>query len=163
MNAYTLSLPTKTLTISKGFEDAVAKGNGDEYELYMKLLRDIPDLSVVRKSHKSPNKYRTKGGEVYNCNQFKNLTYDNMEGFMNGLPNSKDYLPPYYFLKNCGSLVHASRYKAVRDWFVAQFPDYRKNPLVYIRTPVAVVDTEPFFQEAQERTDKINAKKETQE
>lgn len=163
MNAYSLSLPTKTLTITKGFEDAVATGKGAEYETYMRLLQDIPGLTVIRKTHKRPNKYRTKGGEEYNCNQFKNLTYENMEGFMKGLPNGEDYLTPYYFLKNCGSLVHASRYKAVREWFVAQFPDFRKNPLVYVSTPAAVVDAEPFFQEAQERTDKINEAKAAEE
>ena len=48
MKNFTLSLTTKTLTITKAFEDAVATGEGKEYELYMRLLREIPGLIVVR-------------------------------------------------------------------------------------------------------------------
>ena len=49
---YTLNLTTKTLTITKAFEEAVAKGNTPEYRIYKKLMRDIPDLTVERRTHK---------------------------------------------------------------------------------------------------------------
>ena len=126
MKGYTLSLSAKTLTITKAFEDAVSKGEGEAYDLYTKFMREIPGLTVIRKTHATPSKYVSKStGEKFNCNQFKNLTYDNMEGFINGLPNSEDYLKAYNFIKNCGSLPLTSRYTAVRKWFVAQFPNFK--------------------------------------
>ena len=160
MKGYTLSLATKTLTITKAFEDAVSKGEGEAYDLYTKFMREIPGLTVVRKTHKTPTKYTSKStGETFNCNQFKNLKYENMEGFINGLPNKQDYLPAYNFLKNCGSLPLTSRYTAVRKWFVAQFPEFRKNPLFYLYNEVKVVNFAPFIQEAQERAEELEAKK----
>ena len=160
MKGYTLSLSAKTLTITKAFEDAVSKGEGEAYDLYTKFMREIPGLTVVRKTHKTPTKYTSKStGEKFNCNQFKNLTYDNMEGFINGLPNSEDYLKAYNFIKNCGSLPLTSRYTAVRKWFVAQFPEFRKNPLFYLYNEVKVVNIAPYIQEAQERAEELAAKK----
>ena len=159
MKGYTLSLTAKTLTVTKAFEDAVSKGEGEAYDLYTKFMREIPGLTVVRKTHKTPTKYQTKSGEKFNCNQFKNLTYDNMEGFINGLPNSEDYLKAYNFIKNCGSLPLTSRYTAVRKWFVAQVPEFRKNPLFYLYNEVNVVNIVPFIQEAQERAEELEVKK----
>ena len=158
MKGYTLSLATKTLTITKAFEDAVSKGEGEAYDLYIKFMREIPGLTVVRKTHKTPTKYTSKStGETFNCNQFKNLKYENMEGFINGLPNKQDYLPAYNFLKNCGSLPLTSRYTAVRKWFVAQFPEFRKNPLFYLYNEVKVVDIAPFIEEEQARAEEKTA------
>ena len=160
MKGYTLSLSAKTLTITKAFEDAVSKGEGEAYDLYTKFMREIPGLTVIRKTHATPTKYTSKStGETFNCNQFKNLKYENMEGFINGLPNKQDYLPAYNFIKNCGSLPLTSRYTAVRKWFVAQFPEFRKKPLFYLYNEVDVIDIAPFIQEAQERAEELEAKK----
>lgn len=159
MKGYTLNLTAKTLIVTKAFEDAISKGEGEAYELYTKFLRDIPGLTVIRKTHKTPSKYHAKSGETFNCNQFKNLKYENMEGFINGLPNNEKFLTAYNFLKNCGGLVQTSRYTAVRKWFVAQFPEFRKNPLFYLYNEVSVVDIAPFLQEAQERADELAAEK----
>ena len=152
MKGYTLNLTAKTMTITKAFEDAIATGTGEAYELYTKFLRDIPGLTVERKTHKTPSKYTSKStGETFKCNQFKNLKYENMEGFINGLPNNEEYLRAYNFLKNCGSLPQTSRYTAVRKWFVAQFPEFRKNPLFYLYNEVKVIDFRPILEEEQTR------------
>ena len=45
----------------------------------------------------------------------------------------------YNFIKNCGSLPLTSRYTAVRKWFVAQFPEFRKNPLFYLYNKPEVI------------------------
>ena len=160
MKGYTLNLTAKTMTITKAFEDAIATGTGDAYKLYTKFMREIPGLTVIRKTHATPRKYTSKStGEKFNCNQFKNLTYDNMEGFINGLPNNEEYLRAYNFLKNCGSLPQTSRYTAVRKWFVAQFPEFRKNPLFYLYNEVKVIDLRPFIEAEQERVAEREAKK----
>ena len=139
-NSFTLSLTTKTLTITKAFEDAVAKGEGDAYETYKRLINDIPDLIVVRKTHETPTKYVSKStGEKFNCNQFKNLTYKNMETFIMGLPAAEAYMEEYLFLKNYAAEVQTNGYTIIRRWFVAQFPDFRKNPIVYLTNQPAVV------------------------
>lgn len=154
MRNYVLNLPEKTLTITKAFEDAIAKGEGDAYVLYTKFLRDIPGLTVIRRTHASPSKCVSKAtGERFNCNQFKNLTYANMEQFINGLPDGDDYLMPYNFIKTCGSLPLTSRYTAVRRWFVAQFPEFRKNPLFYLYNKPTVLESLAFIQEAEKEAE----------
>ena len=159
MKGYILNLTAKTLTITKAFEDEISKGEGGAYELYTKFLRDIPGLTVIRKTHKTPSKYVSKSGEEFKCNQFKNLTFDNMKAFIEGLPNSEQYMKPYNFLRYCGGLPLTSRYTAVRRWFVAQFPEFRKNPLFYLYNEVKVVDFRPILEEEQKRADELAAKK----
>ena len=133
MKGYTLSLSAKTLTITKAFEDAVSKGEGEAYDLYTKFMREIPGLTVIRKTHATPSKYVSKStGEKFNCNQFKNLTYKNMETFIMGLPAAEAYMEEYLFLKNYAAEVQTNGYTIIRRWFVAQFPDFRKNPIVYL-------------------------------
>ena len=164
MKGYTLNLTAKTLTITKAFEVAVSKGEGEAYELYTKFMRDIPGLTVIRKTHATPAKYTSKStGETFRCNQFKNLRYENMEGFIKGLPNREKYLPAYNFIKNYGSLPQTSRYTAVRKWFVAQFPEFRKTPLFYLYNEVDVVDIAPFIVEEQNRAEELAAKKAEEE
>ena len=119
MNYYKLSLVNKTLTVSKAFEEAVATGEGEEYELYTKWKREIPDLKVIRKTHKTPTKYKTKSGEVFRCNQFKNLTYKNMETFIMSLPEAEMFMNEYVFVKEYAGAVQTNAYALTRKWFVS--------------------------------------------
>ena len=139
MERYSFNPVAKTLTITAAFAKAMQNFESDEYALYMKLMADIPNLEVVRKSHASPKKYVNKQGEKFKCNQFKNLKYENMERFMMGLPNGEVYMNEYLFLRNHASEVQTSGYALIRRWFVAQFPDFRKNPLTYLTNQPAVV------------------------
>ena len=158
---YKVDFAAKTLTMTKAFEEKAQNPESKECAILMTLQNSIPGLIVERKTHATPRKYTSKStGEKFNCNQFKNLTYDNMEGFINGLSNSEDYLKAYNFIKNCGSLPLTSRYTAVRKWFAAQFPEFRKTPLFYFYNAVKVVDIAPFIQEAQERAEELAAQKE---
>ena len=158
---YQIDFTTKTLTITKEFSDNAQDPASKEFGILMNLQKAIPGLTVIRKTHATPRKYVSKStGETFNCNQFKNLKYENMEGFINGLSNSEDYMKPYLFLKNCGSLPLTSRYTAVRRWFVAQFPEFRKNPIFYLYNEVKVIETTPFFQQAKEEAEENARKKE---
>ena len=158
---YQIDFTTKTLTITKEFSDNAQDPASKEFGILMNLQNTIPGLTVIRKTHATPRKYVSKStGETFNCNQFKNLKYENMEGFINGLSNSEDYMKPYLFLKNCGSLPLTSRYTAVRRWFVAQFPEFRKNPLFYLYNEVKVIEAAPFFQQAKEEAEEKARKKE---
>ena len=134
---YSLNLTAKTLTITKAFEEAVAKGNTPEYRIYKKLMRDIPDLTVERRTHKPPTKYNTRTGEVVKGhNKNKGLTYDRMERFISALSNSEELMEQYDFIK----AYALNPYSAVVGWFEAQFPKFRKNPLYYLSNSVEVID-----------------------
>lgn len=147
MNYYKLSLVNKTLTVSKAFEEAVATGEGEEYELYTKWKREIPDLKVIRKTHKTPTKYKTKSGEVFRCNQFKNLTYKNMETFIMSLPEAEMFMNEYVFVKEYAGAVQTNAYALTRKWFVKQFPDFRTNPLAYLYTTPELVEAVEVIEE----------------
>lgn len=132
MESYKINLISKTLTITKAFEDAASNVNSEEYKLYQKLTNEIPDLKIVRKTHRTPSKYKTKNGEEFRCNQFKNLTYDNMEKFIDALPNNSEYKTQFKFAKTAAAAVQTNGYAVVRRWFSAQFPEFRKNPTFYL-------------------------------
>ena len=148
MNTYKMDFTTKTLTITKAFADAAADPNSAEYSLLMKFHQDIPNLIVVQKTHKTPSKYRNANGETTKRNQFKNLTYKNMERFMNALPQREELMKVYHFLRYDAGLVQSSAYKTVRDWFMAQFPKFRSNPLFYTNNTVEVI--KPNFEEGRQ-------------
>ena len=86
MESYKIDFMSKTLIMTAAFEKALNDPQSDEYKLYIQLQHDIAGLKVSRRTHKSPSKYRTASGEVFHCNQYKHLTYENMERFINALP-----------------------------------------------------------------------------
>ena len=157
---YKIDFVEKTLTITKEFDDKAQDPASKEFGILMNLQNSIPGLTVIRKTHATPRKYINKQGEKFNCNQFKNLTYKNMEGFIKGLSNSKEHMEAFNFLKNYGSLPLTSRYPVVRKWFVAQFPEFRKNPLFYLYNEVEVIDIRPFLEEEKKRAEELAEKKE---
>ena len=140
MERYTFNPVAKTLVITAAFAKAIQNIESEEYALYTQLMADIPNLEVIRKTHASPKKCVSKStGETFKCNQFKNLTYKNMETFIMGLPTAEAYMEEYLFLKNYAAEVQTNGYTIIRRWFVAQFPDFRKNPIVYLTNQPAVV------------------------
>ena len=147
MEKYRLELAKKTLTITKAFEEQVATGKGAEYELYTKLMRDIPDLIVIRKTHKRPTKYKTKSGEVFSCNQFKNLSFKNMETFIMSLPEAEQFMNEYVFVKEYAGAVQTNAYALTRKWFVKQFPEFRSNPLAYLYATPELVEAVEVIEE----------------
>ena len=149
MEQYKIDFVNKTLIVSAAFERKMNDLGSNEYKLYVKLRQDIPDISVVRCTHKSPTKYHTASGEVLRCNPYKHLTYESMERFISGLRQRDELMAVYNFIKNHAALPQTSRYIAVRRWFAAQFPDFRKNLLAYYNSDIEVItDTKPFIEQA---------------
>lgn len=148
MNTYKLDLATKTLTITKAFEEAVSTGCGPEYELLKQFRHDFRDLKIIRKTHRTPSRYVNKGGEISRCNQFKNLTYENMEQFIKGLPNSEKYFTEYQYLRNYASTPQRSRYTLIRKWFTKQFPCFRNDPMFYLKEAPEVVKAQDVVKDA---------------
>jgi len=153
MNTYKIDFMSKTLIMTAAFEKALNDPSSEEYKLYIQLQHDIKGLKLSRRTHKTPSKYHTKSGEVFRCNQYKHLTYENMERFINALPQRNDLMNAYTYIKDCATLPQTSRYTAVRRWFMAQFPDIRKDPLYYLNhdleiiTSMAAMDVLPSKQQ----------------
>ena len=132
MNTYKVDFVANTITITAAFAKAMNDPTSAEYKIIAQIRKDFPEMEIIRKTHKTPSKYQTKTGEKFNCNQFKNLTYKNMETFIMGLPSAEAYMEEYLFLKNYAAEVQTNGYTIIRRWFMAQFPDFRKNPIVYL-------------------------------
>ena len=146
MERYKFNPITNTLTITAGFAKKLQDTGSNEYALLRKLRADFPGLIVRSKTHKTPTRYRTNSNEEYARNPTKTLTYKNMEGFMNALPEAERYLVVYDFAKNEASKLNTAPYAVVRRWFVAQFPAFRNNPVGYLDNPPEVVtDISPFL------------------
>ncbi len=149
MERFTFDPISRTLTISAGFARAIADAdeNSDEYKLYLRMRKEIPDLTVKRKTHASPKSYKGQNGKRTSYYPTKNLSYERMEKFMNALPEGEKYLNEYKALRSV-VVLSPSGYASVRRWFAAQFPKYRENPLFYVKNSVEVIDYAAYIDAA---------------
>ena len=136
MKSMKVDFVAKTITITAECAERMNDPNSTEYKAIRQLCADFPSMKIVKRTHRTPRKYVSKStGEKFNCNQFKNLTYENMETFISGLPNAEQYMTAFNFLKDCGSL-----------------------PLFYLYNEVSVINFTPYFErakdEAEEKTEK---------
>ena len=157
MEKFSFDVVSQTLTITAKFAKMMNDTQSDEYKLVSKFRTDFPNLTITRKTHKSATNYTTKSGEKFNCNQFKNLTYDRMEKFIKALPKSESYLREYTFVKDFASAIQTNGYTLVRKWFVAQFPEFRKNPLFYLSHSPELVSGATFLEEETSAPDQMAA------
>ena len=140
MKKYSFSVVSQTLTMSAAFEKAMIENReSEENELYMRLREDFPNLIVKRATHATPTLYRNSDGSTTARNKHNNLTYERMERFMNALPDGAEYLAAYRELRDKADAMCASPYSAVSDWFMRQFPQFRKNPLFYLDNKPAII------------------------
>jgi len=147
MEKFVFDVISQTLTITAKFAKMMNDPQSDEYKLVQQFRKDFPNLTIAKKTHKSATHYTTKSGEKFNCNQFKNLTYDRMVKFIKALPKSESYLREYTFVKDFASAIQTNGYTLVRKWFVAQFPEFRKNPLFYLSHSPELVSGANFLEE----------------
>ena len=147
MEKFSFDVISQTLTITAKFSKMMNDPQSDEYKLVQQFRKDFPNLTIAKKTHKSATHYTTKSGEKFNCNQFKNLSYDRMEKFISALPKSESYLREYTFVKDFASAIQTNGYTLVRKWFVAQFPEFRKNPLFYLSHSPELVSGAAFLEE----------------
>ena len=158
MEKFSFDVISQALTITAQFAKMMNDPESDEYKLVMRLRQDFPNLTITKKTHKSATHCTTKSGEKFNCNQFKNLTYDRMEKFISALPKSESYLREYSFVKDFASAIQTNGYTLVRKWFVAQFPEFRKNPLFYLSHSPELVSGFQFLDEETAGTETVQKK-----
>ena len=150
METYKFDVVSQTLTVTAKFAEMMNDPSSEEYKLVVQFQSDFPNLKIAKRTHKSATSYTTKSGDKFNCNQFKNLTYDRMEKFIKALPKSESYLREYEFVKDFASAIQTNGYTVVRKWFVAQFPEFRKNPLFYLHNSPKLVSGAAFLEEETE-------------
>ena len=115
---YKINFANNTLVMNYKFHAASQEYGTDENKLVKAILADFPTLTVVVKA----------GRDVKTSNKNKRLTYANMEKHISAYENSAELLDVFETVKAL-SKTAASPYKYVTDWFVVQFPDYKKAPV----------------------------------
>lgn len=130
-----------TITITKAFAEALQNPTSDEYKIFHAIKADNPAITIRMRTHKTKAGYK---------NQFNKLTYENMEDYISLIPNSTELLKAYNTLKACANLFRKSPYKAVRDWFVAQFPKYIEDPMFHLAGVQNIVSIDRYLEEPKE-------------
>lgn len=116
VKGYKLDFATNTLTINYKFHKALSDYGSPEYNRYHAIMTDFPNLTVVVKA----------GREITTTRPTKRLTYTNMETYMSCFENAETLLDRFTIVQKRSKAL-ASPYKYVRDWFQAQFPDYKES------------------------------------
>lgn len=114
VKGYKLDFATNTLTVNYKFHRAMSDFGSPEYLRYKEILNDFPQLRVIVKA----------GRTITSTRPTKRLTYENMDSYI-GCYENRDELKTAFTIVRQKSKLVASPYKYVRDWFEAQFPDYR--------------------------------------
>ena len=77
---------------------------------------------------------------------------------MDALPNGAEYRKQYDFLKAYASGIQTNAYSTMREWFIAQFPLYRKNPLFYLTETPKIISGIDFAKQQAEAAEEIQSK-----
>ena len=142
---YRIDFTKMTLIMTADFARNAYIEDTEEYKILTRLKKDFPDLKIERKTHRTPSKYKTKSGEEYNHNQFKDLTYNRMEKFLSRIPNGATYQKEYECVKDFATDLNGNGYPMVRKWFVEQFPNFRKNPMFYLNNSPELISGIAFL------------------
>ena len=145
---YRIDFTKMTLIMTADFADQAYIEDTEEYKILTRLKKDFPGLKVARKTHRTPAKYKTKGGEEYTHNQFKDLTYNRMERLLSRIPNGAAYQKEYDCVKDFATDLNSNGYPIVRKWFVAQFPNFRKDPMFYLNNSPELISGLAFLNAA---------------
>lgn len=116
VNGYKIDFATNTLTLNYKFNKALSDFGSPEYLRYKAIMEDFPALRVVVKA----------GRTIETTRENKRLSYENMEKHIEAYENAEELKEVFKTVKAL-SKPCASPYKYVRDWFEAQFPDYKKT------------------------------------
>ena len=142
MNAYNFDFASRTLTMTKAFADKASIPDSKEYGIVKAFQADFPDLHISYRTHRTPTQYKNANGTKTKNNQFKGLSFERMEKFINAIPNGEKFKEPFTFLKE------QSSYTQTAKWFMKQFSDYRTNPLFYLTHDVEVIDFADYLNQA---------------
>ena len=151
MKKYRIDFVMNTITISADFAEALNDPTSEEYKFLLNLRRDFPTIQVINRTHATPKIYKTKSGERFTHNQFKGLTYEKMEKFLSVVPNGEAFKAEYDKARSFAKKANVNAYPIISKWFVKQFPEYRKNPLFYVKEAPNVIPFETIKGDGEEQ------------
>lgn len=156
---YKLDFAHQTITLTADFAEKANNPENDEYTLLCLLKKDFPTFSIVRRTHATPSRYHNKDGSITKRNKHNGLTYERMERFILALSpkDDTDYLEAFYTVREKAEKMCASPYDTVSKWFMSQFPEFRANPLDYIRNPPEIIDYAVFISQAKKKSSVVEA------
>ena len=115
---YKILFNENTVIMNYKFAAAAAKYGTPENKLMKNIREDFPGMAEVVVS----------GREQISAKANTRLTYENMETHIKVYENADELMEVFESVKAL-SKTCASPYKYVRDWFEAQFPNYKKAPV----------------------------------
>jgi len=115
---YKILFNENTVIMNYKFAAAAAKYGTPENKLMKDIRNDFPGMAEVVIS----------GREQTSAKKNTRLTYENMETHIKVYENADEMMEVFESVKAL-SQTCASPYKYVRDWFEAQFPNYKKAPV----------------------------------
>lgn len=99
--------------VTKAFEKQARIFGTPEYREWRAYRQDFPNAQMVTKTIKKNTSKRT----------YKNLTYANMERFLNMQANGKELIKEFNDQKAIAA-IQQNPYRAVLAWFLTKFPKY---------------------------------------
>lgn len=114
VKGYKIDFTNNTIIVNCKFKAASEVFDTEEYKIIKKIKADFPQMEIIVK----------KGREQKTSRPNKGLTYEHMEAHMEAYDNA-DELKEMFELVRTLSATSKSPYKYVRDWFEAQFPNYK--------------------------------------
>lgn len=97
---------TKTIEISKTFENKASNFGSEEYRTLRNAIHDLPDFQVVVKAAKPPRRTYMKG-----------LTYEFMESYISMVDEDGS------LMKDFQRLRQGCNYAVVKKWFLTALPE----------------------------------------
>lgn len=99
--------------VTKAFMKQASIFGTDEFKLWREYKKEFPNAKMVTKSIKKNPNQKTR----------RNMTYENMETFINTQPDSEKLLEEFKTIQK-RSKIQKSPYQYVLEWFEAKFEDY---------------------------------------
>lgn len=116
MNGYKIDFTAMTIQMNYKFAAAASQYGSSEYKLIKSIKADFPQMREVVRA----------GRVITTPRPTKRLTYENMKRYISAYDNSDELMERFDIVRRL-SMPMKSPYKYVRDWFVAQFPNYQEQ------------------------------------
>lgn len=117
VKGYKIDFTSNRVVLNYKFAEAANDYGSPEYERLKAIKADFPGIVVVIEA----------GRKVTTTNRTKRLSYENMKEHIDQYENSEELIEMFEKAKKLSKPL-ASPYKYVRDWFEAQFENYKEVP-----------------------------------
>lgn len=144
-NGYRIDYATNTLVMNYKFSNAAEVYGSDEYRIIQAIKQDYPNIKVSIKS----------GREQKTPRKNKRFTYENMMKHIDCYDNSAELLDMFKRVKKMSAPMK-SPYKYVSDWFISQFPDYKKTPKFDVDFKPTLTIVPPPDESKYDKKDKVS-------